>query len=540
MANTTDFTVRINNSKNYKNNKNQRKSPRWTLAAAVCTMALLLVLAPTAQAASSFSDVPASHWAYQAISNAADKGIAAGYENGTFQPSGQVTYAQFAAFLARAFYGSPVNSNSSPWYKTYVDALDTDGILDGTAVAGKTSGSGMDRPINRYDMALMMYHIMAAQGNSQNSGNNNANSLSDWKSIPEKYADAVAACFGAGILSGMPDGSFSGGQPMNRAQACTVIARASGVDVGTQTDVCADVLNLINAERSKAGLSSLKTLDSLTKAAQMRSDDLSKGCFENRPDGSSWDSVFITAGVTKAVDIDYVDESVVGGTDSPAEVLAQIKSTPDALAALLTKEYTHAGIGYTHTENGYGGYQDFWSVLYILPSDSPSTPSPAAPTTPTTPATPSGTTNSFTPVPMAELANKKSLQKKATDEQLKQAYDKAVKLVTPYAGLSLEDQLMAVASEIRVMFESGMSYSMESAHYNDPYGYFIEGSASCAGCTRATGLCLNILGIPYEHVNENQYSHQWCRVNVNGTYWICDAYGLYCGPEPAPYQHPYL
>ena len=65
--------------------------------------------------------------------------------------------------------------------------------------------------------------------------------------------------------------------------------------------------------------------------------------------------------------------------------------------------------------------------------------------------------------------------------------------------------------------------------------------ASCAGCTRATGLCLNMLGIPYEHVNENQWSHQWCRVKMDdGSYWICDAYGLYCGPEPAPYQHPYF
>ena len=85
-----------------------------------------------------------------------------------------------------------------------------------------------------------------------------------------------------------------------------------------------------------------------------------------------------------------------------------------------------------------------------------------------------------------------------------------------------------------------MSYSTDIPHYNDPYGYFVLGVASCAGYTRATGLCLNILGIPYEHVNENQWGHQWCRVNINGTYWICDAFGLYCGPEPAPYQHPYL
>ena len=92
------------------------------------------------------------------------------------------------------------------------------------------------------------------------------------------------------------------------------------------------------------------------------------------------------------------------------------------------------------------------------------------------------------------------------------------------------------------MVESGqVVYSMSAPHYNDPYGYFVAGVSSCAGCARATGLCLNILGIPYEHVNENQYSHQWCRVKMpDGSYWICDAYGLYVGPEPAPYQHPYL
>ena len=107
-------------------------------------------------------------------------------------------------------------------------------------------------------------------------------------------------------------------------------------------------------------------------------------------------------------------------------------------------------------------------------------------------------------------------------------------------GLPLEEQIYGITVSIRNLFDNGMGYSMSTPHYNDPYGYFILGTASCAGCTRATGLCLNILGIPYEHVNENQYSHQWCRINVNGTYWISDAYGLYCGPEPAPYAHPWF
>ncbi len=151
-----------------------------------------------------------------------------------------------------------------------------------------------------------------------------------------------------------------------------------------------------------------------------------------------------------------------------------------------------------------------------------------------------GIVQPFTPVPLKKLANYKSIKKKMTDAEFQQAYDVALQIVTPFANMSREDQLTNIAIVLRERFDNGMTYSMSDAHYNDPYGYFILGTASCAGCTRATGLCLNILGISYEHVNEGAYSHQWCRVNLNGTYWICDAFGLYVGPEPAPYQHPYL
>ena len=99
-------------------------------------------------------------------------------------------------------------------------------------------------------------------------------------------------------------------------------------------------------------------------------------------------------------------------------------------------------------------------------------------------------------------------------------------MVTPLALMSREDQLYGIASALRAVVDDGsMAYSMEANHYNDPYGYFVLRTASCAGCARATALCLDILGIPYEHVNENQYSHQWCRVPMeDGSYWICDAF----------------
>ena len=144
----------------------------------------------------------------------------------------------------------------------------------------------------------------------------------------------------------------------------------------------------------------------------------------------------------------------------------------------------------------------------------------------------------FNPVPLEEMTHYTSLRKSMNDEQYREAYDYAVELVTPLAKLSLENQLYYITVALRNITDSEIVYSMSAPHYNDPYGFFIDHAASCAGCTRATGLCLDILGIPYEHVNDGAYTHQWCRVPVGDGYWIADAYGLYVGPEFEPYQHP--
>lgn len=147
----------------------------------------------------------------------------------------------------------------------------------------------------------------------------------------------------------------------------------------------------------------------------------------------------------------------------------------------------------------------------------------------------------FEAVPLTQLDSYTSLKKKMSDEEFQQAYDAALKIITPLAEKSKQEQLRGIYSALRKMAENELSYSTDVPHYNDPYGYFVNKVASCAGSARATGLCLNMLGISYEHVNENQWSHQWCRVTMgDGTYWICDPYGMYVGTEPYVYGHPYL
>ena len=143
-------------------------------------------------------------------------------------------------------------------------------------------------------------------------------------------------------------------------------------------------------------------------------------------------------------------------------------------------------------------------------------------------------------VSMNKLARYSYFRKYMSEAEMKKAYKIARKMLLPLEGLDKKQQLQGITRALREYFDKGMSYSMKTAHYNDPYGYLVLKSASCAGCTRTAGMMLNMLGINYEHINENQYTHQWARVKIGKKYWICDAYGLYCGPEPAARKHPYL
>ncbi|WP_018393453.1 S-layer homology domain-containing protein [Bacillus sp. 37MA] len=65
-----------------------------------------------------FSDVSKSYWAQPYISLLAENGITAGFSNGTFQPKGAVTRAQFSVFLSRClddrFKVEPVTGNNVP------------------------------------------------------------------------------------------------------------------------------------------------------------------------------------------------------------------------------------------------------------------------------------------------------------------------------------------------------------------------------------------------------------------------------------------
>ncbi len=142
------------------------------------------------------------------------------------------------------------------------------------------------------------------------------------------------------------------------------------------------------------------------------------------------------------------------------------------------------------------------------------------------------------PVPSEVLYQRKTLRKNLTRNGFEAAYNAARREVTDAAHASFPTNMLAQMNYIantlynKIRYNPGVPYTIKQKHYNDPlgvFGYKVGSSssptvygASSAGVARATGLCLNILAIPYQHVNENTWKQQFVKVNVNGVNYIID------------------
>lgn len=99
-----------------------------------------------AAAISSFTDVPASHWAVPYIEYAVKSGIINGMGDGTFAPEAPVTYAQAVKMVVCALnYGAVITPApaGTPWYQPYIElanakniTLNAFGNPDANAVRG--------------------------------------------------------------------------------------------------------------------------------------------------------------------------------------------------------------------------------------------------------------------------------------------------------------------------------------------------------------------------------------------------------------------
>ena len=96
---------------------------------------------PTPSTGLPFTDVPASRWSYPYIKELYEAGVVSGTTATTFEPTGSVTRAQFVTFLAglagvnvSAYqYGPFSDVPADAWYAPYVNWAAANRIVSGTS-----------------------------------------------------------------------------------------------------------------------------------------------------------------------------------------------------------------------------------------------------------------------------------------------------------------------------------------------------------------------------------------------------------------------
>ena len=139
--------------------------------------------------------------------------------------------------------------------------------------------------------------------------------------------------------------------------ATTYSEKLESISSSTKTEITRDeaiqeIVRLVNIERRKAGLKSLKLSRELLRPAQIRAREITKVFSHTRPNGLPFNSAFY------GIDYKTAGENIAAGQTSCEMVMQQWMDSPGHRANILNKKYKYIGIGYLYDKNTR--YEHFW------------------------------------------------------------------------------------------------------------------------------------------------------------------------------------
>ncbi len=209
------------------------------LALTLCICAGLMIF--PAQAAS-FSDVPSGHWAADYIDRLTDGGIIDGMGDGSYQPDGTLTRAQYIKLIS-SVVGTGQNADApetadvaaSHWAYAYVAEGFSRAILRESDL---TNGNFRpDAPVDRQTAALWMVRALGVSYQSIEPG------FTDVADDGSELSQALATSRKLGLIEGYPDGSFRPENTLTRAEAAAIICRM--IDKKTEMEAPREATNTV-------------------------------------------------------------------------------------------------------------------------------------------------------------------------------------------------------------------------------------------------------------------------------------------------------
>lgn len=188
---------------------------KLSLALAVILTVSLFTL-PAQAASQTFTDVPDSHWAHDAIEYVVDEGLFAGTSATTFSPEGTMTRAMLWVVLARMDGVDTSKTNGGAWYQAGLDWAVKNGISDGT---------NPNNNITREQFASMLYRYAENAGEDITADTSELNKFIDTINIASYALEPLAWAVENGIVSGTSSDTISPAGNATRAQVATMLMR---------------------------------------------------------------------------------------------------------------------------------------------------------------------------------------------------------------------------------------------------------------------------------------------------------------------------
>lgn len=316
--------------------------------AAALALAMLLMMVPSAFAASDGFDDVSGHWAEDAINRWSGYGVVNGVGDNQFAPNGTLTRAQAAQVFAnlldlevQADISRYTDVPEGSWYHTAIAQCVAAGILTGTG------GSAMDpqSPVTREELFVMFARALNIRPQSSSDVTfGDSGEVSGWA---QGYINALAD---RGFVSGVGGGMLAPGEAINRASVMSLLdktisdyANTSGTTVGNASGVVlvvadnvsvagdVDTLVVYGGSASVTG----SQVAEATVAGENASLSVSGSAVVERVDVAGTEAVLTLTGSVRAGQVTVSGES------------AQVSLSGQAQAASVAVEETAAGAGLT-------------------------------------------------------------------------------------------------------------------------------------------------------------------------------------------------
>lgn len=195
----------------------------------VCVLTLFSSLTTTF-AATKFTDVPSSYWAYDEINFIVDKGLFNGTTATTFSPEAQMKRGQLAAVLYR-YAGEPKVKNASSYSDVSASMYYANACAwakeNSIFMADKLNATKLnpDEGITRSEFAVMLYNFAKLNGKAE-VDNSASNPFTDMKSVSSEIKTAMVNwAVPAGVLNGTSSTTMSPFAAIKRSHVAAMLYR---------------------------------------------------------------------------------------------------------------------------------------------------------------------------------------------------------------------------------------------------------------------------------------------------------------------------